>query len=149
MIEAAGAEAAALLAALHSSAFEKPWTEAEIARLLENPAAFALISRDAAPQGFIMAWAAAGDSEMLTVAVAPAARRRGVGAALVTAAGVAALVRGAATMHLEVGADNAPARALYKKLGFTEAGRRPGYYASAAGPGDAIVMRRTLPRPFA
>ncbi|HRO05029.1 MAG TPA: GNAT family N-acetyltransferase, partial [Terricaulis sp.] len=100
-----------------------------------------------AAQGFVMAWAAAGDSELLTVAVVPEARRKGVGAALVTSAGVAALVRGAASMHLEVAEDNSGARALYKKLGYAEAGRRAGYYAAQAGRVDAIVMRRTLPRP--
>ena len=94
-----------------------------------------------------MAWAAAGDAEMLTVAVVPEARRRGLGAALVTAAGVAALVRGAASMHLEVAENNEAARALYAKLGYEEAGRRHAYYAGEGGSVDAIVMRRTLPRP--
>ena len=65
-----------------------------------------------------MAWAAAGDSELLTVAVMPEFRRKGVGASLVTAVSVAALVRGAATMHLEVAVDNDAARALYAKLGY-------------------------------
>ena len=60
-----------------------------------------------------------------------------------TAAGVAALVRGAASMHLEVAEDNAAARSLYRKLGYEESGRRRGYYSG----GDAILMRRILPRP--
>jgi ribosomal-protein-alanine N-acetyltransferase len=66
---------------------------------------------------------------------------------LVTSAGVAALVRGATSMHLEVAEDNAAARALYVKLGYEEAGRRHAYYGGEGGPVDAIVMRRTLPRP--
>ena len=41
-----------------------------------------------------------------------------------------------------------PARALYTKLGYKEAGRRSAYYAGERGPVDAIVMRRTLPRPI-
>lgn len=147
MIEAADASAAALLAGLHARAFPHPWSADDIAKLLQNPTTFALISRTDVAQGFVLAWAAGGDSEILTVAVAPEARRRGVGAALVNSAGVTALVRGAATMHLEVAEDNEPARALYKKLGYAEAGRRPGYYAASVGRVDAIVMRRTLPRP--
>jgi ribosomal-protein-alanine N-acetyltransferase len=147
VIEAARAEQAALLGELHARAFDKGWSAAEIAKLMENTAVFALISRGAQAQGFVMAWAAAGDAELLTVAVVPEARRKGVGASLVTSAGVAALVRGAASMHLEVAEDNAAARALYAKLGYEEAGRRHAYYAGEGGSVDAIVMRRTLPRP--
>jgi len=147
VIAAATADEAPLLAAVHARAFERPWRADDIAKLLQNPSAFALIASAGQAQGFVIAWAAAGDSELLTVAVVPEARRKGVGAALVTSAGVAALVRGAATMHLEVAEDNVGARALYQKLGYAEAGRRPGYYAADHGRVDAIVMRRTLPRP--
>jgi ribosomal-protein-alanine N-acetyltransferase len=149
VIEPVGAEACAMLADLHARAFDKSWTAAEIARLMENPAVFAFIARNREPVGFVMAWAAAGDAEILTVAVVPQARRKGVGAALVTAAGVAALVRGAASMHLEVAETNAAARALYAKLGYQEAGRRHAYYGGAGGSIDAVVMRRALPRPGA
>lgn len=147
MIEPAGADACELLAALHARAFDKPWSAAEIAKLLDNPAVFALIARTAEPAGFVMAWTAGGDGEILTVAVLPEARRKGFGAALVDAAGAAALLRGAASMHLEVAETNAVARALYAKLGYQEAGRRHAYYAGEGGGVDAIVMRRPLPRP--
>lgn len=147
MIEAVSASAAELLAGLHARAFDRPWSASEIAKLLENAAVFALIARADEAHGFAMAWAAAGDAELLTVAVVPEARRKGVGASLVTAAGVTALVRGAASMHLEVAEDNDAARALYRKLGYEEAGRRHAYYAGEGGSVDAIVMRRTLPRP--
>jgi ribosomal-protein-alanine N-acetyltransferase len=92
-----------------------------------------------------MAWSAAGEAEILTLAVAPRARRQGVGAALVDAAGAAALLRGAASMHLEVAEANAPARALYKKLGYAEAGRRDAYYEGEGGSVDALVLKRNLP----
>ena len=148
MIEAVGADAAELLGHLHARAFAKPWSMAEIAKLMENPAVFAVVSRASEPQGFAMAWAAAGDAELLTVAVIPEARRKGVGASLVSAASVTALVRGSASMHLEVAEDNHAARALYAKLGYEEAGRRHAYYAGEGGFVDAIVMKRTLPRPL-
>ena len=149
MIEAARPEQAELLGQLHTRAFPtKPWSGVEIAKLMENTAVFAIVSRSESEwHGFAMGWAAAGDAELLTVAVVPEARRRGVGASLITSIGVAALVRGAASMHLEVAEDNAAARALYLKLGYEEAGRRHAYYAGEGGAIDAIVMRRTLPRP--
>lgn len=145
MIEPAGAEAAELLGLIHARAFDDPWSGAEIAKLIENPAVFVLLARGVEPQGFAMSWAAASDSELLTIAVVPEARRRGVAAALVVAAETAARLRGATSMHLEVAEDNVAARALYEKLGYEEAGRRNGYYARNTGFVDAIVMRRTLP----
>jgi ribosomal-protein-alanine N-acetyltransferase len=149
VIEAATPEQAALLGQLHARAFDRPWSGAEIAKLMENQAVFALTARAGGEmRGFVMAWAAAGDAELLTVAVVPEARRQGVGVSLVTSAGVAALVRGSSSMHLEVAEDNAAARALYLKLGYEEAGRRAAYYAGEGGSVDAIVMRRTLPRPL-
>ena len=147
MIETVGPEAAELLASLHARAFDKPWSAAEIAKLMESAAVFAMLARKGEPQGFAMAWAAAGDAELLTLAVVPEARRRGVAASLVGAVGAAALVRGAASMHLEVAEDNTAARALYAKLGYEEAGRRHAYYAGEGGFVDAIVMKRILPRP--
>jgi ribosomal-protein-alanine N-acetyltransferase len=147
VIEFVGADAAEQLAGLHARAFDRPWSAAEILKLMENPAVFALIARDGAPRGFTMAWAAAGDAEVLTVAVVPEARRKGLGIALVQAAGAAALARGAASMHLEVAEENAAARALYAKLGYEEVGRRPGYYSNEAGAVDAIVLRHALSGP--
>lgn len=147
MIESVSADACEQLASLHARAFDRPWSAAEIAKMLDNPAVFALMARADEPSGFIMAWTAAGDGEILTVAVVPEARCKGVGATLVSAAGAAALLRGAASMHLEVAEDNAAARALYTKLGYEEAGRRAVYYAGEGGRVDAIVMRRDLPRP--
>lgn len=50
-------------------------------------------------------------------------------------------------IHLEVRAKNISAQMLYINQGFTETGRRTGYYPSAKGFGyeDAIVMCKTLP----
>lgn len=145
MIHAASADQASLLADLHARAFDRPWSAAEVSKLMGNAAVFAILSQaGSAPSGFAMAWAAAGDSELLTVAVLPEARRQGLGAELVGAAAAAALARGAGSMHLEVAEDNSAARALYEKLGFTQTGRRPSYYAAAHGRVDAITMRLAL-----
>jgi len=142
-----GRYAAPLLAAMHARTFPRPWSEADFDKLLANPATVALVSRDETPNGFALIWVAAGDAELLTVSVLPMARRQGIGAALVQAAARAAQARGAATLHLDVAADNAVALALYAKLGFAEVGRRKGYYAELDGPMDAIVMRKVLAEP--
>lgn len=125
-------------AALHALCFEKAWDAQTIADLLAQPPVFALGTE----QGFILARAAGGEAEILTLAVHPAARRRGLGAALVRAAAEQARVLNAEMLFLEVGEDNVPARALYERLGFSMVGTRKAYYG---GPQNALVLRAALP----
>lgn len=73
--------------------------------------------------------------ELLRIAVAPAERRTGIAGQLVTAALAASAGR---SVLLEVAAGNEPAGALYRRFGFVEISRRPGYYA---GGEDAVIMR--------
>ena len=129
------------LAGLHAAAFAHPWSGAELEALARTPGATTLVAEDGAvPVGFLMARRAADEAEVLTLAVNPAWRRRGVASALVEAA--AGL--GAAHLFLEVAHDNAAARALYAATGFLEVGRRPRYYPRPGGaPADALVLRRS------
>ena len=128
------------LAALHQTSFSKPWDGAAITALLAGPGTFAFHEKD----GFILARVAGGEAEILTLAVAPAARGRGLGRALLQAASHHAGKFGAQSIFLEVGVDNPAALALYAGQGFAAVGRRKGYYASRAGGEDALVLRRTL-----
>ena len=134
----------ALLAALHAKCFAEAWSAASIAGLLAQPGSFACLSGD--EMGFILVRVAGGESEILTLAVEPAARRRGIGTALVVSGAVEAAKRGAANMFLEVGSANLAAKKLYIRLGFTEVGRRKDYYRTAdGGRDDALVLRAALP----
>ncbi|MBE7218714.1 MAG: GNAT family N-acetyltransferase [Caulobacteraceae bacterium] len=125
---------------MHAAAFPSPWFAAELATLAASPGVATLVvEADGVALGFVMARRVADEAEILTLAIDPAHRRRGVGRTLVEAA--AAL--GGDALFLEVAQDNAPARALYAACGFREAGRRRGYYARTAGPPvDALVLRR-------
>ncbi|MBV8592976.1 MAG: GNAT family N-acetyltransferase [Caulobacteraceae bacterium] len=138
---------AARLAALHRAAFESPWDEAAFAALLASPGVFALVAggRDR-PDGFVLARAAAEEAEILTLAVIPPARRRGIATGLMTAAAARARDEGAEQLFLEAAADNAPALALYGRLGFRQVGRREGYYARAGGGEAALALRLSLNR---
>lgn len=92
--------------------------------------------------GFAGGALVAGELQVADVAVDPARRGQGIGGRLLTRVAYDAHMLGATSAELEVDVDNAPARALYTRLGFTEAGRRRGYY----GPGhDALVMVARLP----
>lgn len=132
------------LAALHRRCFTSPppWGAADFAAMLADPLVFLLVEGDA---GFLLGRAVAGEAELLTLAVAPEARRRGLARRLVTRFLYQARLRGAARAFLEVSAGNAAAAALYDSAGFAEAGRRKGYYAApGGGRADAVVMARAL-----
>jgi len=130
----------AALAALHRLCFPDPWNAQALANLLAGPGTFAFHLQ----QGFIVARVAAGEAEILTLAVHPEARGRGLGRALLVAAASHAETQGAGEMFLEVAADNPPALALYAGQGFVRVGGRKGYY----GGRDAFILRRPLPLPL-
>lgn len=84
---------------------------------------------------------AAGEGEVLTLAVRPAARRSGVGRGLMDGLAAEAARRGAEVLFLEVAEPNWPARALYEAMGAALVGRRRRYYPDGA---DALVLRLAL-----
>lgn len=144
MIAPAGPAQAEVMAALHGACFSEGWPASAILDLLGMPGAFALLAQEGGePTGFILCRTAADESEIVTLAVRPDRRRRGVARRLVEASLAEAAARGAERMFLEVAADNEAARVLYKALGFAEVGRRKGYYARPGGPAlDALVLSR-------
>jgi ribosomal-protein-alanine N-acetyltransferase len=115
----------------------RPWSPAEVAEAMAAPGAVAVV----APDGFALGRAVADEAELYAIAVRPDARRNGTGARLLSAWERAAADRGAARLFLEVAADNAPARALYARAGWAEAGRRKAYYGHGR---DALVLVRSL-----
>jgi len=123
------------LATLHARAFApRPgWSASEIEALLARPGTELITSMN----GFLIAQVIVPEAEILTLAVAPEARRRGIAQAMVRELTWHPGVR---RVFLEVAADNTPARALYASLGFTVTGRRRGYYARPAGAVDALLM---------
>lgn len=133
---------AAALAALHAASFHRGWDEEEVCRLLGDRAVVAhrlMIRRTTI--GFIMSRIAADEAEILSVAVAPARRGRGLSRSLLDFHLRHLAGRGVRTVFLEVDEHNAPARRLYAGAGFEEISRRPAYYESGA---TALVLRRDL-----
>ncbi|MCX7889007.1 MAG: GNAT family N-acetyltransferase [Rhodobacteraceae bacterium] len=131
------------LARLHAACFTfpRPWSEAEFAALLGDPT----VRLVAAGGGFLLGRVVAGEAEILTLAVLPAMRRRGIGRDLLARFLDAAAAEGAERAVLEVAETNAAARALYRGAGFVEAGRRRGYFARPDGAReDALALSRRL-----
>jgi ribosomal-protein-alanine N-acetyltransferase len=92
--------------------------------------------------GGLLAPEDSGEGDIQTLAVAPSARRKGLGRTLVTALLAEAAARGAEEVFLEVRADNPNARALYDSLGFEQIAVRAKYYQPDGI--DAQVMRVRL-----
>lgn len=132
----------ALMAEVHATAFDRPWDAQAFESLCGQAGVLALGDTS----GFILIRTAVDEAEILTLAVRPADRRRGRGADLVRTGAEAARARGAARLFLEVAEDNAAALGLYRAAGFTEDGRRRGYYPRPGGPAaDALLLSLKLP----
>jgi ribosomal-protein-alanine N-acetyltransferase len=131
---------AAVMAAIHQAAFapQQAWDAATVATQLSLPGHFGLL---APPGGMLLARVIADEAEILTLAVAPTARRQGVARTLLQAAMAHAAGAGAITIFLEVSAANRAALALYEPAGFAQVGRRRGYYPDGA---DALVLGAAL-----
>lgn len=137
--------AAALLADMHGESFEAAWSSSEFAGLLAVPNTVGLIIlHGGEPSGFGLYRSAADEAEILTLAMRPTFRRRGLGRALVGEIEKHVRETGARKLFLEVAASNSAARALYSRAGFEEAGRRKDYYARGTAREDALVLRKTL-----
>lgn len=147
-IGAAGALDLDAMAAIHARCFDEPWSRADFARILAAPSGFGLVARAGdEPAGFALARVAADECEILTLAVAPAFRRHGIGRRLLAAAVAVAAARGVHQLFLEVAEDNGAARALYAGAGFRPVGVREGYYRRGAGRVDGLTLRRGLEAP--
>jgi ribosomal-protein-alanine N-acetyltransferase len=133
---------ATAIAAVHGASFQRGWDEHEIQRLLidNNVVAHrAMAGRKLI--GFILSRLAAGEAEILSVAVAPAWRGRKLSRPLLDLHLRRLAGLGVRSVFLEVGETNVPACRLYRRAGFREVGRRQGYYEGGA---TALVLRRDL-----
>jgi ribosomal-protein-alanine N-acetyltransferase len=133
MIIEAGPAYAEALAALHAHAFpDEPWSTESFSTLLAQPGMVALLDERG---GFLLLRLVLDEAEILTLGVT--AKREGIATGLLNAAITLLRGRDIATLHLEVAAPNVAARALYEKLGFTQAGMRRRYYADGS---DALTL---------
>lgn len=137
-IRAANSADLGAVARIEAAAFPDPWSAEQFRAHLGDVFLVAVAAE--AVIGYLVAWMAGPEAEILNVAVAADVRRQGSARALLTEA-LATLGRGGVTsVFLEVRPSNAAARRLYASAGFREVGRRRGYYATPRE--DALVLRR-------
>ena len=136
------------IAALHARLFNPAWDSAAVLSLLEHPASTSLVAIAGAPKtvvGFVIGQLAADEAEILSIGVTSDWQRHGLGKMLVEGLVRAARRGEAKRLFLEVAEDNVAAAALYRRLGFTETGRRKKYYERTGGPAaDALTLQLIL-----
>jgi [ribosomal protein S18]-alanine N-acetyltransferase len=141
-LEEANERDAAAIAAVHAASFQRGWGEDEVRTLLLDRNVIchrATVGRSLV--AFILSRLAAAEAEILSVAVAPRWRGRGLSRPLLDLHLRRLAGLGVRTVFLEVDEKNAPAGRLYRRAGFYDVGRRQGYYAGGA---SALVLRRDL-----
>lgn len=145
--------AAADFAALHAICFTEtppPWSAAAFESALtdKNTQSISALAPDGALIGFAFGLRAGDDIELLTLCVAPAARRCGVADALLTELAEGGARDGFSRFTLEVAENNAAACALYRRFGFEPIARRKRYYRQPSGPAiDALILAKNLIEP--
>ena len=129
------------VAELEKLCFSMPWSENSIAHELTTDYSFWLVAEDdGVVAGYIGSQIAFPEADVMNVAVRPEYRRRGIGQILVEALTTHLRNIDCESLTLEVRASNAPAIALYEKLGFRQVGRRPNYYRDPKE--DALILRK-------
>ncbi len=139
------------LSDIHSGAFARPWGVDEFERFLTDRAIRIdglFFGRSMQPSGFAVSRMVRDEAEILSVALARAARGSGHSRTLLAHHLQALAHAGIARIHLEVEDGNEPALALYRRLGFAQSGLRPGYYARPDGSrAAALSMTHVLSDP--
>ena len=133
----------AQVAELEKICFSDPWSEKSVASELKNELALWLVAvEEDRVAGYVGSQTVMGETDMMNIAVHPNHRRCGIAEALVDALVAKLRTLDSHCLTLEVRASNAPAIALYDKLGFTQVGRRPNYYRNPKE--DALILRKAL-----
>lgn len=129
------------IAELEKLCFSDPWSEKSVASELDNKLSCWLVALEGdTVAGYVGSQTVLDWTDMMNIAVHPDFRRQGIAEALVNELETALKNRGSRCLTLEVRASNAPAIALYEKLGFSQVGLRKNYYRNPRE--NALILRK-------
>lgn len=135
-----------LLNEIHERAFSHVWDTATFSSFLSDPQVFGfmvrLIGQPKRILGFVLCRLVLDEAEIITIAVHPNFRNRGIGHILMDATFRHLHHERTKELFLEVDEKNEAALTLYRQFDFKEVGRRPAYYQSDTGRSDALIMQR-------
>jgi len=132
----------AQVAALEKLCFgTEAWSEKSVASELENKLALWIVAEDEdRVLGYVGSQTVMEETDMMNIAVHPDCRKQGIATGLIVGLIDALKQQGSHSLTLEVRASNAPAIALYEKLGFSQVGCRKNYYRNPKE--DALILRK-------
>lgn len=132
------------LMAIENVCHSHPWSEKTMASCIGGRYFGYLAHHQENAVGFYIGEYIAQEATLMDICVAPQAQGKGIGKQLLLHFIDEAQQRGAHTVFLEVRVSNIGALMLYINQGFTEIGRRTGYYPAKIGYEDGIVMKKEL-----
>ena len=137
----------ARVAAIEQASFADPWTQDALETAMGLAHIRFLVAEEGggtASQlvGYVVALVMGDEGEIADIAVAPSARRAGVGRVLLSRVEDEMARCGVRALYLEVRESNRAALGLYAARGFEAVGRRRGYYRHPVE--DALVLRREI-----
>lgn len=129
----------AAVSALEAQIFSMPWSAGGFADTIHREDVIFLVAYEQEELlGYVGIYCSVDEGEITNVAVAPAARRRGVARALLTELKRQLTDRGVLRIVLEVRVSNEPAIRLYEQMGFAILGTRKNFYEKPVE--DAYIM---------
>ena len=138
--------AQAFAAAGESGDYRPSWTAQSVAGITIMPGFVGVLAfGESEPLGFLLCRIAADEAEILSLGVAPSARRSGIARAMLEQFIVQAQGQGVIRIFLEVASRNKGAQAFYRTFGFKGIGRRRDYYSIDGDRfDDALIWAREL-----
>ena len=134
------------VAQLEKLCFSSPWSANSLELLTKEGIGVGYVCVRNTPTPMVTAYGgmmiAVDEGQITNIAVHPDCRGQGLGLAIVQALIKHAKAERLASISLEVRVSNAPAIALYRKVGFAEVGRRKGFYTRPTE--DALIMELKL-----
>lgn len=124
--------------------YSHPWSEAVFIDCFKDSYRLWAASHGERLAGYAVVAYMAGEAHLLNLCVHPQARGQGVGRYLLKHLLATAAHEGMSQLLLEVRVSNSAAIDLYRQEGFSQIGKRPGYYPAPDGREDAMVMTRQL-----